>query len=273
MTRDPTTLAQNLADRTRGCAKSPTLPSWPDAKRGTPNSFLRGSLFAAIQGKDRRYLLRELLACQGGISIRFTGIALDQSDLDVFQGAVQLAKGSPLGDVCSFGAREFLRSLERGEGKSDLEWLKDSLSRLAATAIDFEDAKLSNVKGLLSFEHDKITGSYSLWINQDLIRFYRHGWTAVDWVIRQKLRRKPLALWLHGWLSSNATNYPTKVGTIRALSGSTNKQAAGFKRQVCAALEDLVAVGFLNDFSVEGDLVSVSREPSPSQSRRLTVDK
>lgn len=59
VTRDPTTLAQHLADHTRGSAKRPTLPSWPDATRGTPNSFLRGSLFAAIQGKDRRYLLRE----------------------------------------------------------------------------------------------------------------------------------------------------------------------------------------------------------------------
>jgi hypothetical protein len=56
---DPTTLAQNLAEHTRGRPKSPTLPYWPDATRGTPNSFLRGSLFAAIQGKDRRYLLRE----------------------------------------------------------------------------------------------------------------------------------------------------------------------------------------------------------------------
>ena len=32
------------------------LPLWPEQTRGTPNTFLRGALFAAIQGKERRAL-------------------------------------------------------------------------------------------------------------------------------------------------------------------------------------------------------------------------
>lgn len=34
-------------------AKVVQLPLWPEAKRGVPNSILRGALFAAVQGKNR----------------------------------------------------------------------------------------------------------------------------------------------------------------------------------------------------------------------------
>src|SRR5947208_11364678 len=67
------------------------LPLWPELTRGAPNTFLRGALFAAIQGKERRALKGELLACQKGQSIRFTGWQLDQSDLDVWEQAAELA--------------------------------------------------------------------------------------------------------------------------------------------------------------------------------------
>jgi len=59
------------------------LPLWPEPARGIPNPVSRGALFAAEQGKNRAVFQRELLACQKGLQIRFTGIQLDQSDLDV----------------------------------------------------------------------------------------------------------------------------------------------------------------------------------------------
>ncbi len=42
------------------------LPIWPEPVRGTPNSLLRGALFAAIQSKDKRY--RGL--CSNGTNMR-----------------------------------------------------------------------------------------------------------------------------------------------------------------------------------------------------------
>ena len=38
------------------------LPDWPEGVGGTPDSFLRGALFPAIQGKTRRYCKRNV--CQ-----------------------------------------------------------------------------------------------------------------------------------------------------------------------------------------------------------------
>jgi len=122
---------------------------------------------------------------------------------------------------------------------------------------------------LLEFWHDEDADTFALRLNPTLLEIYRAGWTGVDVGVRRQLRRKPLALWLHGWLSSNAQNYPTKLDTIRALSGSTNKQAAGFKRHLQDALSDLVTVGFLDGYGIDGDLVSVTRTPSPTQARHL----
>ena len=49
------------ADSRQELARVIQLPLWPEATRGTPNSFLRGALFAAIQGKEREYIKGQLL--------------------------------------------------------------------------------------------------------------------------------------------------------------------------------------------------------------------
>ena len=78
-------------------AKILQLPVWSESVRGTPNSLLRGALFSAIQSKDRQYVKDELLASQDGIEIRYTGEQLNQIDLEVWEQAVHLVRGLPLG--------------------------------------------------------------------------------------------------------------------------------------------------------------------------------
>ncbi len=45
-----------------------------------------------------------------------------------------------------------------------------------------------------------------------------------------------------------------KLETLQAYAGSRNKQIANFKRQARTALGQLVDVGFLTTFKLEGDL-------------------
>jgi hypothetical protein len=100
------------------------LPTCPKVARGTPNSFLRGALFAAIQGKERGYLKGELLASREGVALRFTGAQLDQSDLDVWEQAVELVREQPLGHTCQFSIYGFLKAMGRNTGKNEHDWLK-----------------------------------------------------------------------------------------------------------------------------------------------------
>ena len=247
------------------------LPIWPEPTRGIPNPVLRGALFAAVQGKNRAVFQRELLACQKGLQIRFTGIQLDQSDLDVWEQALHLARLHPLGTRCEFSAYSFLKALCRKTGKSEHEWLKDAFARLMGCGVELTDQQARKTYGgsLLEFMRDDDSGRYVVIFNPKILAFYEGGWTAVDWQDRQLLRGKPLALWLHGYLATHAKPYPIKIETIRSFSGSSNKEIRCFKRKLIAALNELKKIQFIMGFAFEGDNVIINKPPTSSQQRHL----
>ncbi len=249
------------------------LPLWPEPSRGVPNSALRGSLFASIHGKGRVYMKRQLLAAQQGVEIRFTGMQLDQSDMDVFEQALHLAREHPLGTHCDFTAHAFLKALGRRTGKSDHEWLKDVFSRLAGCAVEITVGNLSYFGSLLEGWRDEETGLYRLEFNPKLKSLFSAGWTAIDWEQRKQLKRKPLAKWLHGFYATHAEPYPITVQKLREWSGSKNKDLYGFKRDLKKALNDLEAVDSIDSYTIDGDLVSVKRSPSNSQKKHLCKGK
>ena len=248
------------------------LPLWPEPARGIPNPVLRGALFAAVQGKNRAVFQRELLACQKGLQIRFTGIQLDQSDLDVWEQALHLARLHPLGTRCEFSVYGFLKALGRKTGKSEHEWLKNSFARLMGCGVELTNQQERKTYGgsLLEFMRDDDNGRYVVIFNPKILTFYEGGWTAIDWQERQLIRGKPLALWLHGYLATHAKPYPVKIETIRSFSGSSNKELRGFKRKLIVALSELKNIGFIMGFDFEGDTVIINKPPTPSQQRYLT---
>ena len=251
------------------------LPLWPEPARGVPNSALRGALFAAIQGKNRQYMKRELLAVQQGMEIRFTGMQLDQSDLDVWEQALHLARMHPLGTRCEFTAHAFLKALGRSTGKPMHEWLKDVFARLAGAVVEITQNGKTYFGPLIEGGiRDESTGLYVLHLNPGIVKLYDAGmWTALDWQQRQQLRRKPLALWLHGFYASHADPYPMKVETLHRLSGSGNPCLRSYKRQLIKAHEYLKAVGALKDYEIKDGLVYPYRIPSRSQQKHLTRTK
>jgi hypothetical protein len=254
-----------------GDSKVYQLPLWPEPARGIPNPVLRGALFAAVQGKNRAVFQRELLACQKGLQIRFTGIQLDQSDLDVWEQALHLARLHPLGTRCEFSVYGFLKALGRKTGKSEHEWLKNSFARLMGCGVELTNQQERKTYGgsLLEFMRDDESGRYVVIFNPKILTFYEGGWTAIDWQDRQLLRGKPLALWLHGYLATHAKPYPIKIETIRSFSGSSNKEIRGFKRKLIAALNELKKIEFIMGFDFEGDHVIINKPPTPSQQRYL----
>jgi len=246
------------------------LPLWGEVTRGTPNSFLRGALFAAIQGKEREYIKGQMLASRDGIKIRFTGMQLDQSDLDVWEQAAELARSHPLGNVCHFTIYGFLKALGRNTGKRDHEWLKDVLRRLMSAGVEVTHGRYTYGGSMLEFAYDDVAEVYVLRLNPKILALYKAGWTGIDWETRQKLRRKPLALWIHGYLSSDAENYATKVETLHRLSGSKTKELRFFKVNLKAALADVEnATDGRMGGTITGDLVDFKRQPTPSQARHL----
>lgn len=245
------------------------LPLWPEPTRGTPNAWLRGALFAAIQGKERRALKRELLATVEGVQIRFTGWQLDQSDMAVWETIVHLSRLQPLGERVEFTAHAILKALGRGTGKSQHEWLKESVARLYSGGVEIT-AGHTYFGTLLKGARDEVTGRYSVELEPKLLSMYQPGcWTQIEWSQRNALRRKPLALWLHGWYCSHAKPYPLKPETLKRLSGSRNPQLASFSRQLGKALDALRDIGAIAAWELKNNLVHVTRIPTPTQRNHL----
>jgi hypothetical protein len=252
-------------------AKIIQLPLWPEPVRGAPNSFLRSALFAAIQGKTRTRLKKQLLASIEGVAVRYTGEQLDQSDLNVWEQAVHLARRHPLGNVCHFTAYALLKALGHGTGNAQYKWLSDVITRLVACEVELRTKDKAYGGNLIaSWKRDEITRSYKLILNPDLVKLYGwNDWTALDWEQRQRLRGKPLALWLHGFYSSHAKPFPMKIETLRQLSGSATKNPRHFKANLKAALDQLQAATGIKGI-IQGDLVTVERRGSRAQQRHLT---
>jgi hypothetical protein len=230
------------------------LPLWPEPKRGTPNSFIRSALFAAIQGKDRVFMKEATLASQKGIVVKFTGEQLNQDDLSVWETLAHLSRQQPLGHPCEFTAHGLLKSLGLHTGLSQHKQLHSTIIRLTACAVEITHEGKTYFGSLVkSGVKDELTRHYKIRL------FGESQWTALDWKQRQQLRSKHLAQALHAFYSSHRQPFPIKLDTLRGYVGSRNFQKAGFKVKLRAALDELVKIGFLLNYAIEDDVVSVER--------------
>jgi hypothetical protein len=237
------------------------LPTWRENKQGSPNSFLRSALFAAIQGKDRVYLDKAELFTQQGISVTYTGKQLNQEDMTVWLALVDLMKKDPLGKECKFTAHSILKYIGLPTGGTQYEQLEMSVSRMTACLVRIETERFIYGESLIDgFEIDKDTKEYKVRLNRKLITLFGdNDWTAINWEQRKQLRNKPLCLKLHEYFSSHEQPFPVSLGFLSDLTGSENKQKADFKRKIKTALEGLVKIGFLKSWSIDNDIVKVEK--------------
>jgi hypothetical protein len=250
------------------------LPLWPEPARGVPNDVLRSALFAAIH-RGREYVEDRLIAAVDGTSIRYTGRQLEQSDLDVWEQVLHLARQHPLGTVCYFKGGAFLRAIGRSGGKTNYKWLATVLTRLTACEVRFKRPGYIHGRGLIaSYDIDEHTRLYRVCVDPDMAKLYAAGWTAIDWQRRQELRGKPLALWLHGYYATHAKPLPVKVETLRNLSGSKTKTLYHFRSALRQALDELKAIGAIASWQIDAaDLVTVDRGDAITASQRRHLIK
>ena len=248
------------------------IPSWPATIRGTPNACLRSALFAGVQGNERiAYKKRTLLASVEGIEVRYLGVQLNQSDLDVWMQIIHLSRQQLPGFSVTFSAYGLLTALGRSNGKSQHEWLKESMARLggAFVEITFQGRNTFGEKGFLRYYRDEVTQRYVVELTESMLRLFEEGYTYIEFEQRQKLRKQPLALWLHGFLSSHAAPYPLKITTIHRLSGSGAHALRDFKYRLRKALDALIDIGALENYELADDTVKIKKRPTPSQQRYL----
>lgn len=247
-----------------------SLDLWPNAKRGVPNAILRSALFSVM--KDRPAVTRELLAAVDNVKIIFTGIRLNQKDLDYFEELLHLQRMYPLGEEIRFTASALLKTMGLSTGKAQYDELKDVMARLQAntTEVTVDNKKTFSRSLIEKANRDEETQEYIVQLSPLLLQMFDDGYTQVDWAQRHALGKNMLAKALHGLYATHASPYPVKVDTIRRLTGSTTKDLSKFRQQLRAALTTLQDVGALLRWEIDKrDLVHVQKIASISQQRHL----
>lgn len=260
--------AATKAKKQIAAVKVAQLPLWPEAVRAVPNAVLRGALFSVSKERET-FTKRTLIASVEGIEIRFQGTRPNQTDLDVWEMLLHLARLQPLSSEVQFTAHAMLKALGRGTGKSQHEQLKQEMMNLAAgaTEITWTKERKSFVGTLISsYFRDEDTGLYVVKFNRDFGKLYASGHAAIDWEQRRSLGQNNLAKWLHGFYSSHEERvYPYKVETLQRLCASTSPRRE-FRRLLKTAFLKLVELGTVTSWDIDAktDLVSVTK---PKQNR------
>lgn len=257
-------------------AKQLSLELWPEAVRGVPNAVLRGALFG-VSISRKTYKKRTLIASTSEHEIRYKGETFNQTDLDLWETLLHLARLQPLGTQVEFTAHSLLKELGRGTGKSQHEQLKEELMRLITGGVEVTWVKEKKAYAgnlVAGYFRDDETGRYVVKFNTDMTKLYGMGSTYIDWEQRKALGKNNLAKWLHGNYASNAVVLDYKVETIRSLSGS-GSPLKEFRRMLKAALDQLVEIGAIRSWSIDAktDLVRVDKVPSKTQRKHLANSK
>jgi len=248
------------------------LDFWSNCQRGVPNSVLRGCLFSAVKDTKKSYL-REVLFQNDSIKVTFSGHKLKQSDLDVWETILHLARLQNLGNVIDTTEYNLLKMLGvKGRSKREYERLRDSIAKLGTAWVEITHDNLTYKGHLIGdgLSQDE-TERLILKINPAIARLYEgNRATWIQWDERQSIGQSPMAKWLHGYISSHAKWYPHKVETLKVYAGSETKSLRDFKKILITALARLKKLNLIISYRIdEKDLVHVEKTANKTQQKYL----
>ncbi|WP_295580112.1 plasmid replication initiator TrfA [uncultured Lamprocystis sp.] len=246
------------------------LPFWPEQRRGVPNDLVRGALFTVGNVRVKRsFLKNSLIATLSGIEIRYTGEELRQDDQDVFLQIVHLARLVPLGSPVTFTAHAMLQSLKWHPNVRSYTRLRDTITRLKATGLEVRGDQRGYSGSLIrdfTWKNDVTGDSSRVWgvrLEPEIAALFNHvAYSQIEW--EQRLALGHLAKWLHSFYHTHRRPLAVKVDTIRRLCGSATKDLSKFRQLLRDALQELLTITFLTDYTIdpERDLVHVVRATS-----------
>lgn len=264
-----------LDSGSHAASKKDHVPDWSDPMRRAPNAILRSALFSAIGKGRRQYFHKRVIHSLSGTKITYTGIQLDQGDMDVILTLMHAARDHELGMECRITAYRLLMALGKTDTGKNRQALDGHISRIKAGGLEIRVGSFSYEGSLIDEVYrEPSTGRYVICLNARLRGLLMADqFTQVDWSIRRVLTGKPLAQWLHGFYSSHASPYPLRVDTLHRLCGSSAVLMSDFRKDLRRGLrfleEAYASKGQLFSSEFHGDLLHVRTTPSPSQKKHL----
>ena len=252
------------------------LPLWPEVMRSLPNEILRSALFNARNRKNPRSMMKsEPVAVIGDGRISYRGEELRQDDETVWLQLVHLARRHVAGQLVEFTAYSFCKEIEWSINSKSYDRLKECLRRMQATGLDVYSKRLGRGVSLsmipfFEYEDSETQKKLQHWrvrIAPELVELFGdHYFTRIEWAQRLQLP-DGLATWLHGYLATHRVPHPIKIETIARGAGLTETNKPELRRLIKRALTNLINCGFLIDFNIYDDIVTVKRAGNNSSER------
>lgn len=247
-------------------ARPKYLPNWPESHRALPNEILRSALFNCRNRNQPRMFMKEVeIAVIGDGKVIYRGEELRQDDELVWMHLMHLIKRSPLGECVEFTPYSFIKALGWPIKGQNYERLRNSLSRMQATAMRIQSKRLQSFvsisliqKFLSRNERNENLSRWQVWVGKEMQLLFDEAFlTKVMWETRRSLP-DGIASKLLGYWASHRKPYPVKVETLLKLCGC-GMQMKHFKTEMKKALELLKETGFLEAWDLKGELVVVTR--------------
>lgn len=240
-----------------------------NAERILPNEIVRSALFNARNRNQKREYMRSVeIAVIGGGTITYRGEELRQDDATVFMHIVHIAKNMPIGSLVEFTPYSICKAIGWGIGGEKYKRLRESLSRMQATALEVRSQRIDGVWGGESMsmipyfkwkEGDETLAKYQVKLAPQLVELFGNvHYTRTDWEQRLALP-DGLATWLHTYFASHKNPHPVPIETIMQGAGMTIADRKDAAKKIRTALGKLVDVGFLASWEIVGGFVHVSR--------------
>lgn len=206
--------------------------------------------------------------------MRYTGPRLDQGDLDVWITLLHIARRKPLGEPFKTSAYELLKLQGKTDAGNNRKTLYKRLLRLAAGTLELSTSLHYEVALIKLTDGDNLEQKLVITLNRKLHQLFgRNGFTRIDWSVRRSLNSKPLAQWLHGYLSSHAQPFPMSIDTLMKMAGSLDSSASSREQNIRRALDALQHTSNLHgqpfSYEISGGTVYFTKTPTSSQARHI----
>lgn len=243
---------------------------WPDGYWAQSSDLVRTALFTANRyGQDEKRPTRfnKELFSQNNIKILVTGEETNTMDEDVFMQLLHYQRRYDLGTRIAFSVTELVNDLGVAKNGKVTKRVVASIRRLQRTTIEMQFATPGRLQGYSGqlvndfyFDKSDQSAQYSVTFNPEIARLFFPNFTRInrvqDGLIKMELSRR-----LHRYYSSHNPPYAVSVDFLWDISGSSIKDLRKFKQKLRACLDELVAVGFLEEWSIsDRNLVSVKRK-------------
>jgi hypothetical protein len=198
----------------------------PPHLAAVPTILLQGQIFGALERGGRQADLKaKVLSHKHGL-VMFSGEQFDGADGDVLERlaflALRHAKWTAGGMHYEFTLRSLLKDVGRRDWKNDRAWLERTLTRFSKARVLISIGKSELQGPLMQLSEGQKPRHLSVIIPHEYYALLSAGFTTYDRDKRKLLRRRPLAFWLFGYLSSLLERNPVlDVPELHRLSGCT----------------------------------------------------